>query len=245
MNKVTPNFAEIRALIDSLPASVAAAPSIDGWLAAARRDNAATGHARLSLFAAAHGLAGEIPGGSVAAVKNLIDAWLAGGGALGAEIEALDCDLRLYDLGADRPTADSRLGDAMTEAEACLAASYGMMAVEPGLDLLVLAALGAGAARAGRAVMETLPGQDPLATLAAAGGPDIAAMLGAILAARLAGLPVILDGDAAEAASRIVAAMRPDAVDHCRLAPQLVADAEPATSEPPAMGVRALRALKR
>jgi nicotinate-nucleotide--dimethylbenzimidazole phosphoribosyltransferase len=56
---------------------------------------------------------------------------------------------------------------------------------------------------------------DPLEILRRLGGREIAAMAGAILAARVEKVPVILDGYVATAAAAILHALRPDAIDHC------------------------------
>ena len=56
---------------------------------------------------------------------------------------------------------------------------------------------------------------DPLEVLRRLGGRELAAMAGAVLAARLQRIPVILDGYVATAAAAILFAMRPDALDHC------------------------------
>jgi nicotinate-nucleotide--dimethylbenzimidazole phosphoribosyltransferase len=66
---------------------------------------------------------------------------------------------------------------------------------------------------------------DPLAVLACLGGREIAAMTGAVIAARLQRIPVIVDGYVATAAAAVVAAMRPDGIDHCLFAHR---SAEPA-----------------
>ena len=56
---------------------------------------------------------------------------------------------------------------------------------------------------------------DPLEVLRRLGGREIAAMTGAILAARLQNVPVLIDGYVATAAAAILFAMRSDALDHC------------------------------
>ena len=56
---------------------------------------------------------------------------------------------------------------------------------------------------------------DPLEVLRRLGGRELAAMAGAVLAARLQRIPVILDGYVATAAAAVLFAMRPDALDHC------------------------------
>ena len=56
---------------------------------------------------------------------------------------------------------------------------------------------------------------DPLQILAALGGREIAAMAGAILAARLQHVPVVLDGYVVTAAAAVLHALEPDSISHC------------------------------
>lgn len=58
----------------------------------------------------------------------------------------------------------------------------------------------------------------PLAILARVGGREIAAMLGAIVAARHQKVPVIIDGYVATAAAAIAHAVNPAAINHCLFA---------------------------
>jgi nicotinate-nucleotide--dimethylbenzimidazole phosphoribosyltransferase len=66
---------------------------------------------------------------------------------------------------------------------------------------------------------------DPLEVLRRLGGREIAAMAGAILAARERRIPVLLDGLVAGAAAAVLQALAPDALDHCQAAHR---SAEPA-----------------
>jgi nicotinate-nucleotide--dimethylbenzimidazole phosphoribosyltransferase len=56
---------------------------------------------------------------------------------------------------------------------------------------------------------------DPLEVLRCLGGREIAAMAGAILAARIHRIPVILDGFIACSAAAVLARTAPGALDHC------------------------------
>lgn len=56
---------------------------------------------------------------------------------------------------------------------------------------------------------------DPLEVLRRLGGREIAAMAGAILAARMERVPVIIDGFVATAAAAVLHAANPAALDHC------------------------------
>jgi nicotinate-nucleotide--dimethylbenzimidazole phosphoribosyltransferase len=57
--------------------------------------------------------------------------------------------------------------------------------------------------------------KDPLEVLTRLGGREIAAIAGAILAARLQRIPVVLDGFVVGAAAAILHALDPTALDHC------------------------------
>lgn len=57
--------------------------------------------------------------------------------------------------------------------------------------------------------------KDPLEILRRLGGREIAAMAGAILAARIQNVPVVLDGYVATAAAAILHAIHPSVLDHC------------------------------
>ena len=206
MKSPAATFDEIRAVAASLPGAGFAWPS--------RAE-----HPRIVLYAATHGIAAGQPGGSSQDMTELVEDIVAGRGPLHELAEQADADLRLYDLAPDHPTRDLRIAPAMEEADACRAAAYGMMAVEPGVDIFVVAALGVGAQMAGTALAEALAGDgDPLELLAAKGGPDIAAILGVILASRLAGMPLILDGIAAYAAAVVAGRLSAGALAHCRVA---------------------------
>ncbi|UCI05692.1 nicotinate-nucleotide--dimethylbenzimidazole phosphoribosyltransferase [Mesorhizobium sp. B1-1-8] len=59
---------------------------------------------------------------------------------------------------------------------------------------------------------------DPLEALRRVGGREFAAICGAILAARMQKIPVLLDGFVATAAAAVLHAANPAALDHCLLA---------------------------
>jgi nicotinate-nucleotide--dimethylbenzimidazole phosphoribosyltransferase len=59
---------------------------------------------------------------------------------------------------------------------------------------------------------------DPLQLLCRLGGRELAAIAGAVLAARMARTPVVLDGYACTAAAAVLYAMDPASLDHCVIA---------------------------
>ena len=60
--------------------------------------------------------------------------------------------------------------------------------------------------------------RDPLTALACVGGRELAAIAGAVVAARHARVPVLLDGFACTAAGAVVAGLRGDGLDHAQVA---------------------------
>ncbi len=212
------------------------------WLASWQgRHPIRLGRPRIALFAAVDGAA---PGGAAAeteTVRGTIDALYGATSPAYALAEAADCDLRVYELAIEQPLPDFRMEPALSEAEAAGLMAYGMMAVEEGVDLLSLGSASPGSAVAAAAIGQALfggkpkdwhpllpagrlpampddPKADALPLLARIGGRDIAAMAGALLAARMARVPVLLDGPAALAAAAILNAARPGAADHARWA---------------------------
>lgn len=192
------------------------------WLAAAQYgETPAVAHPRVALFMAAHGAFPE----EQAVTKDWLEQLGKGGHPVCALSQDSNADLQVYELNVDAAPRDFRVEQALLPHEAGHAASYGLMAVQPGIDLLVLAALNPVAAKAGEKIIAALKEKkDPFAALSRFGGLDIAAMTGAIIAARLAHIPVLLDGTAALAAAGIVQALRNDAAAHTRNAADILQD---------------------
>ncbi len=81
----------------------------------------------------------------------------------------------------------------------------------------------AGLARKRQAVAQALAANagalgDPLSTLAALGGRELAAIAGAVVACRMGRIPVVLDGYACTAAAAVLHKADPRALDHCVVA---------------------------
>src|SRR6266849_6524579 len=152
---------EIRALVAHLPG-----PDLDAGSAAATRDAQLTkpagalgrleelaawlatwqgrhpprlDHPRVVVFAANHGVAARGVSAYPAAVTaQMVQNFIAGGAAVNQLCRAVDADLRVYEMNLETPTADIVDGPAMSEADCALAMAYGMMAVEPGVDVIAL-----------------------------------------------------------------------------------------------------------
>jgi len=209
-------------------------------------------HPRTAVFAGNHGVAAlGVSAFPADVTQQMVANFIAGGAAVNQLCAEVDGDLRVYEMALDKPTDDFTQGPAMSEEATARAIAYGMMAVEPGVDLLALGEMGIGNSTAAAALCLGLfggeaadwvgPGTgvdaeglarkiavvtagvarnkpdmiDPFEVLRTVGGNELAAIVGAILAARLARVPVVLDGFACTAAAAVLFAVDRRALDHC------------------------------
>lgn len=147
-----------------------------------------------------------------------------------------DADLRLYEMALEHPAQDSRFENAMGDESAAQAMAYGMMAVEAGVDIISLSAIGAGtelAARllashmgrealflSGKKEWQDLPGSLPrgadfFTALSRFGGAELAGVAGTLLASAMGRVPVILDGLPALLTAYAFAQQERRIADHC------------------------------
>ncbi len=126
------------------PGSLGRLEEIAEWLAAWQgRASPRVERPRIAVFAGTHGVAArgvsayppEVTGQMV---KNFLD----GGAAINQLAAAIDADLRIYELDLAHPTDDFTQGPAMSETRTANAMAYGMMAAEPGIDVLCLGEMG-------------------------------------------------------------------------------------------------------
>lgn len=155
-------------------------------------------------------LALHLPTGDIRQEAALDERGCSATMAFGMEALAGGTDLLcLGDLGVGNSTVAAALF-------AAILGGGGADWVEPGDD----AALAARRVQAVDAAL-TFHGshlKDPLEVLRRVGGREFAALAGAILAARMEKIPVLLGGHAALAAAVVLHAANPAALDHCRLA---------------------------
>lgn len=279
MTAATANFDEMRRILRDLPGPDLAAQTevvrrqaeltkppgslgrleeIAEWLAAWQgRASPRIERPRIAVFAGTHGVARRgvsayPPEVTQQMVKNFLD----GGAAINQLAATFDADLRIYELDLEHPTEDFTQAPAMSEARAANAMAYGMMAAEPGIDVLCLGEMGIGNTTTAAALSAGLfggngrdwagPGtgvhgaalekkiavidealahhkaaiatRDPLTLLSALGGEELAAIAGAVVAARMGRIPVLLDGFVCTAAAAVLHAADRHALDHCIVA---------------------------
>ncbi|HXC89662.1 MAG TPA: nicotinate-nucleotide--dimethylbenzimidazole phosphoribosyltransferase [Stellaceae bacterium] len=212
-------------------------------------------HPRTCVFAGNHGVAARGVSAYPAAVTaQMVQNFVTGGAAVNQLCKVVDADLRVYEMNLEQPTADFVDGPAMSEEDCARALAYGMMAVEPGIDVLALGEMGIANTTSAAALCLALfggsaedwtgPGTgvagaafdrkrkvvaaavarhreavgNPLELLRRLGGNELAAIAGAVLAARMGRVPVLLDGFTATAAAAVLYALDPRALDHCVVA---------------------------
>ena len=228
------------------------------WLAAWQgRAHPRVERPRIAVFAGTHGVAARgVSAYPPEVTQQMVKNFTTGGAAINQLAASIDADLRIYELDLDHPTGDFTKGAAMDETRTSNAMAYGMMAAEPGIDVLCLGEMGiantttaatlcaalfggSGADWAGPGTGVTgkalahkievidealahhkaaIAKRDPLELLAAVGGEEFAAIAGAIVAARMGRVPVLLDGYACTAAAAVLYAQDRRALDHCLVA---------------------------
>ena len=125
-----------------------------------------------------------------------------------AAVEALDADLLvLGEMGIGNTTAAAAISAALDRGPVEAWVGRGTGVDDEGLARKRAAV----AAAVGRIEGVT----DPLQVLREVGGAELVAIAAAIVAARHRNLPVLLDGFVVTAAAAPLAAVRPDALDHC------------------------------
>jgi nicotinate-nucleotide--dimethylbenzimidazole phosphoribosyltransferase len=130
----------------------------------------------------------------------------------GADAVSPDADLVcLGEMGIGNTTSASALAAALFGGGGMRWAGRGTGLDEPGLARK-RKAIDAGLARHARSL------SDPLLAAMALGGRELAAILGATVAARRHGIPVLLDGFVATAAAAPLALLRDGALDHTQIA---------------------------
>jgi nicotinate-nucleotide--dimethylbenzimidazole phosphoribosyltransferase len=271
------SFDEVRALIHALPGpddeAVAKArareatltkpqgalgrlEALTEWLCAWQgRHPPGLDRPRVAVFAGNHGVAARGVSAYPAEVTaQMVANFIDGGAAVNQLCRVMDADFRVYEMALEAPTLDFTEAPAMDEATCARAIAYGMMTVEPGIDVLCLGEMGIGNTTSAAAMSLALfggeaadwvgPGTgvraealalktevvaagvkrheesfiDPLSVMACLGGQELAAIAGAIIAARLARIPVLIDGYAASAAAAVLHKLTPGLLDHCQVA---------------------------
>jgi nicotinate-nucleotide--dimethylbenzimidazole phosphoribosyltransferase len=197
----------------------------------------------LALYAASHGVAAHSAAAATPdTVRARLEAVAAGAAPANRLAQSQGAGLEAFDLAVERPVPDILEAPAMSERECAATMAFGMEALAKQPDLLMLGEITAGGRIAAAALALVLFGGeadewiaddadlvaraaarcrahmgrsvDPLEMLRQLGGREIAALAGAILAARTQGVPVVLGGYGAAVAAAVLQRIDPRAVEH-------------------------------
>ncbi|MFC6788589.1 nicotinate-nucleotide--dimethylbenzimidazole phosphoribosyltransferase [Methylobacterium komagatae] len=179
-------------------------------------DNFAAGGAAINQLCSAYGLgfkvfdlALDMPTADITEGPALDERACVATMAFGMEAVAAGTDcLGLGEMGIGNTTIAAALYAALFGGDPAHWVGRGTGVDGEGLSRKVAAVEAALACHAGHL-------SDPLEVLRSLGGREIAAMVGAILAARLQRVPVVIDGYVSTAAAAILHALDPSALDHC------------------------------
>ncbi|MEM9224710.1 MAG: nicotinate-nucleotide--dimethylbenzimidazole phosphoribosyltransferase [Pseudomonadota bacterium] len=174
------------------------------------------GKAAINQLCAAHGiglsafdLAVDVPSGNIL-VEDAFESDRALAATMAFGLEAIAGGVDLLGLG------EMGIGNTTIAAALNLALHGGDAAHWVGAGTGVAGEVYAKKVRVVEGAVARIEGErDPLTILMRLGGRDVAAMVGAILAARTQGVPVVIDGYVATAAAGVVHAMAPEAISHC------------------------------
>ena len=179
-------------------------------------ENFAAGGAAVNQICATYGiglkvfeLALDLPTADITLAPALDEAACAGTIAFGMEAVAGEVDvLGLGEMGIGNTTVASAIYAALYGGGGTAWVGCGTGVGEAGLARKIAAVDAALAMHAGHL-------RDPLEVLRRLGGREVAALCGAILAARLQRVPVVLDGFVVTAAAAVLHALDPATLDHC------------------------------
>jgi len=237
-----------RDLAQTVTGSLGRIEDLAAWFAGVTgRTPARVNKAVVALFAATHAVSRRLGvADPVGSARARVEEIAAGAAPVSHLCAAGNLGLNVFDLALELPVEDITRAPALDERAAAATMAFGMEAVATGADLICLGTADGAADFAGKALLSALAGtrgtewaeaenaviaealrvhrnhlEDPLEAMRRLGGREIAALAGAILAARMQGVAVILDGVAATSAAAVLHALNPDAIAHTLLAASL------------------------
>lgn len=221
---------------------------VDWFFAHSKDKDISLDRPRLVIFAAVQGTAvNHIDKDSLQKTRTLIDAFVGGSAPASHLCGRIDAELRVYEMDLETPTADVTQSPSLDSEAGAQAMAYGMMCVEQGIDLVALSEISCGNDVNVSALVAHLL-EDDMADWAVSpnhvdvmnkmvqpekgaetkdaldiavhyGGLEICALVGAILAARMGRVPVILDSYASCAAALVLEKCLAGSTNHCIAAP--------------------------
>jgi len=197
----------------------------------------------LAIYAGSHQVARHsLHAGNSHEVRERLEIVAAGGAAVNALAQSQGAGLEAFDLAVDHPVPDIAEHPALSERDCAATMAFGMEALAKQPDLLLLGDITDGGRIAAAALARLMFGgeagewieedesvvrraseraevamgrsTDPLEALRQLGGREIAALAGAIFAARTQGVPVVLGGYGPAIAAAVLQRLNPRLVEH-------------------------------
>lgn len=205
-------------------------------------DNIAIKKPSIALFAGSQTIPGDIN-----FIKNVVLNLQTGGAVVDELCQNFDIMLRIYDLALDYPTMDISKDVAMDERSCAATMAFGLEAIAGDIDLLGVCSVDVGRAPVSEAAISQIlfggkveswlpqtkhikyiqhiksaikmhQTQDSFELIQKLGTREISAITGAILAARMQNIPVIIEGYTALLCASLLKKIDPRAIDHCIIA---------------------------
>ena len=179
----------------------------------------------------------------ISQIAELVEEVQARSGPVAKACGRAELGLKVFELALELPVEDFSVAATMAETDCAATIAYGMEATTDGCDLLVVRGVAAGGEASTTAMTAALLGEDnslneqrspaeidivgkavathkshfqsPLEVLRRLGGREAAAIAGAIVAARMQRVPVILDGSQAACVALLLEGLRQGIADHC------------------------------
>jgi nicotinate-nucleotide--dimethylbenzimidazole phosphoribosyltransferase len=178
----------------------------------------------IAVFTGNHGIAGRgVSAYPPEVTAQMVANFAAGGAAINQIATLAGAELRVVPLELDRPTRDFTLAAAMDTDEFLSAVDIGYRAVSDDCDLLVVGEMGIANTTTAATLCAALLGGGATRWAGRGTGVDddglsreLAAISGAVLAARQRGVPVLLDGFVATSAVLPLVRLEGHMLDHCR-----------------------------
>lgn len=177
-------------------------------------------------------------------VKKLVQNLQTGGGFINELCQSYDISLKIYDLALDYPVMDMRYNDAIDEKSCAATMAFGMEAIAGDIDILGLSSINTSEQELSEAcIAQLLLGgevehylsiqhdkkcinelkqiiadfkeKDSFKILQKFGTRELSAMCGAIIAAHVEKVPVVLEGHTALLAAALLKNIKINAIEHC------------------------------
>ena len=221
---------------------------VDWFFAHSKDKDVSLDRPRLVVFAALQGTAiNHIDGDSMGKTQALLDTFVGGSAPASHLCQRIDAELRVYEMDLENPASDVTQSPSLDHGAGAQSMAYGMMCVEQGIDLVALSDISYGNDVNVSALVAHLLGDDiadwavspshldimanmtkpddlkdnggdALDVAVHYGGLELCALVGAILAARMGRVPVILDSYTACAAALVLERCQAGSTSHCIVA---------------------------